>query len=1003
MLATIHRITSPSDLVYHRLPPVEGRSVHMSSMPSTYGSDQSNHILNIPDYSERFSTMRLRSSTWKLYFFCFVNLSVYYDIVSAEPGSPMLRLSYLQDSPMAQSNSDSWITEDTVANVTSLSCTDFDSSCEWESITSHNVLLKWFRSSGYLDPAYFGPITNTSTIPTGYYAVAAHDSASDPNISAVLTSASAVCPGGLQEFSFSYWLSPGVVLKLCIMLSVKSYPNFDFCRIMDRSLSPGPVTITTPSLGDNSFQIFLIATNFTFVSDKFVGGFAVIDNITFTDDSCVMTTPAVGVNTTEAPSIQVDGATRGAVLTSGGTTVASAGATGATVIAHDPVLNTTGSGVTGAPAEGGTTVPSGGLGSVTGAGSVAGESVGTTTVHAVSSNDSAVTGASHASEASGAAVTGPPASVTAPAGGSGLLTSSPSLDTAVSTTSTNTSHAESGTEAPTTPGAPVFTLPAWASLMPPIGGVVAAAVNATGLPAIAIDLNSTGLPAIASVLNSTALPSIDTALNATGSVLGTALNVTGNAIATALNSTGLPSIPIDLNVTGLPTVIATALNSTALPAIDMDLNTTGIPAAFASMLPLDPSAVTVPSITDLLPTIPTVLASIAADPGTVVQHDSVDNNPMLATGLPASLANLTAALEPHGGSALDSNTTVGTASDVPATNAVLPSESPSNTSNDASAVTANPPVLPESVEPTPMDPARILLSTIPVDQLPYPKADPGTVIQHDAVGGNPMLATALPANLSSLLEPVGGVALISNTTNSTLMPIIPVLSASSAAPGLALPAVGSVPSEASSPAGNPASLEPTTVGTTLPPTTLDANATAAAAAAKAALLDVCETFTCDFEPNSKYSCALPLNYTRWSSTTSIISSVNGTSIAPPTGSAMAYIKGPMPWSRLLLGSANLPYATNFYYQYKVSLNAGSRAVFDVYLKRSDFFIETLMANPIMTTQANPATWNNVTELIFPGAIEYIAFEVRNLAADEVVAVSATGLQPVFGNDYCSPS
>uniref|UniRef100_A0AC35FHG1 MAM domain-containing protein n=1 Tax=Panagrolaimus sp. PS1159 TaxID=55785 RepID=A0AC35FHG1_9BILA len=236
-----------------------------------------------------------------------------------------LQLEHLLNSPSAGGDMD--FVKANATNAMNLTCTEFDSSCQWHNLKDSSVSLKWFQSSAYLDPNFFKIATGASAVPTGNYAVAASDDPTNLNASATLMSDVVKCPMGTNGFSFMYWLSPKVKLTICLKSITRVYPNYDFCNDLNTTMSPGPLKVIIPPLQNDSFQIFITASNFVSNTGDFQGGFAIIDNLNFILESClspssVASTPGI------IPSLTSPNPSSG--LTGGTTTIRMGGSSGAT-------------------------------------------------------------------------------------------------------------------------------------------------------------------------------------------------------------------------------------------------------------------------------------------------------------------------------------------------------------------------------------------------------------------------------------------------------------------------------------------------------------------------------------------------------------------------------------------------------------------------------------------------------------------------------------------------
>lgn len=63
---------------------------------------------------------------------------------------------------------------------------------------------------------------------------------------------------GTNGFSFMYWMSPKVMLKICTKSINRVYPNYDFCSDLPSTFSPGPVRVVIPPLPNDSFQVIFV-------------------------------------------------------------------------------------------------------------------------------------------------------------------------------------------------------------------------------------------------------------------------------------------------------------------------------------------------------------------------------------------------------------------------------------------------------------------------------------------------------------------------------------------------------------------------------------------------------------------------------------------------------------------------------------------------------------------------------------------------------------------------
>ncbi|KAE9555913.1 hypothetical protein FO519_000893 [Halicephalobus sp. NKZ332] len=198
-----------------------------------------------------------------------------------------INMEYLLDSPSAGGDVqlEGVLMKESI-DITLLNCTDFDGNCRWHNLRDSSVDLKWYQSSAYLDPSYFQLATGSQVLPTSFYAVAASDDPSKNDSTAVLMSEVVSCPTGTDQFSLMYWLSPWVKLTICIKSNEKAFPNYDFCSNLPEEGSPGPVNVVIPAMENMTFQVFIIASNFTYQDENFRGGFAILDNVTIADGSC---------------------------------------------------------------------------------------------------------------------------------------------------------------------------------------------------------------------------------------------------------------------------------------------------------------------------------------------------------------------------------------------------------------------------------------------------------------------------------------------------------------------------------------------------------------------------------------------------------------------------------------------------------------------------------------------------------------------------------------------
>uniref|UniRef100_A0A914YH01 MAM domain-containing protein n=1 Tax=Panagrolaimus superbus TaxID=310955 RepID=A0A914YH01_9BILA len=248
-----------------------------------------------------------------------------------------LQLEHLLNSPSAGGDMD--FVKANATNAMNLTCTEFDGTCQWHNLKDSSVSLKWFQSSAYLDPNFFKIATGASAVPTGNYAVAASDDPTNLNATAILMSDVVKCPMGTNGFSFMYWLSPKVTLKICTKSITRVYPSYDFCSDLPTSLSPGPVKVVIPPLANDSFQLFIVASNFVSNTGDFQGGFAIIDNLNFILDSCLSPSTPVASVPGIIPSLTTSNPTTG--LMTGSTTIRMGNSSGATSVTGGGMMMTT--------------------------------------------------------------------------------------------------------------------------------------------------------------------------------------------------------------------------------------------------------------------------------------------------------------------------------------------------------------------------------------------------------------------------------------------------------------------------------------------------------------------------------------------------------------------------------------------------------------------------------------------------------------------------------------
>ncbi|GMT05645.1 hypothetical protein PENTCL1PPCAC_27819, partial [Pristionchus entomophagus] len=177
---------------------------------------------------------------------------------------------------------------DWVFDAEELVCADFDEACRWKNVEGIFVdQMDWYQGSGFLDQGRLQVATGTHISPEGYYAIVASDHAQLATDKAILVSDTVGCQIGPGELRLMYWSSPEVHLRVCTRKSSALLPSgYDYCSPPIDDPKPGPVRVALPDGGREPFQIFIIADNFVYQATSLQGGFAIIDEISYSADMC---------------------------------------------------------------------------------------------------------------------------------------------------------------------------------------------------------------------------------------------------------------------------------------------------------------------------------------------------------------------------------------------------------------------------------------------------------------------------------------------------------------------------------------------------------------------------------------------------------------------------------------------------------------------------------------------------------------------------------------------
>ncbi|CAD5230135.1 unnamed protein product [Bursaphelenchus okinawaensis] len=176
-----------------------------------------------------------------------------------------------------------------------LNCTSFGVECGWK--TSDNSSIPWYQSELQIEPLVLQVATGTEVAPDGSYAIALTEEALDPKARAVLQSLAIPCQTGIGHLTVSYWSSVGVNVSFCTMIPGAS--EFYFCTPFMVETDPGPMYVSIPDHGGQSFNMFIIAENFTYTSSQYSGGFVIVDDISYMGQLCSAQTNQLAASAVE--------------------------------------------------------------------------------------------------------------------------------------------------------------------------------------------------------------------------------------------------------------------------------------------------------------------------------------------------------------------------------------------------------------------------------------------------------------------------------------------------------------------------------------------------------------------------------------------------------------------------------------------------------------------------------------------------------------------------------
>ncbi|KAF7640096.1 hypothetical protein Mgra_00000542 [Meloidogyne graminicola] len=145
-------------------------------------------------------------------------------------------------------------------------------------------------------------ITGTNIIPNGSYAIVSTMNVDSQNSSqkGLLISSIINCQFWNGSISFNYWTSPFVILNVCAKKEGIPLNRTIDCQQSPFSQGPGPATFLFSPI-NQTFRFLIEATNFVYSNGQLSGGFAILDNLSYTGDYCTTTTAAMNI-TTPIPS-----------------------------------------------------------------------------------------------------------------------------------------------------------------------------------------------------------------------------------------------------------------------------------------------------------------------------------------------------------------------------------------------------------------------------------------------------------------------------------------------------------------------------------------------------------------------------------------------------------------------------------------------------------------------------------------------------------------------------
>nr|CAD2192931.1 unnamed protein product [Meloidogyne enterolobii] len=189
-----------------------------------------------------------------------------------------------------------------------LDCTEFDANCQWlngafSQANNSTIALTWYRSVTPIDPNQLQMITGTNNPPNGSYAIVSTMNVDNQNTSqkALLISAKVTCQLGNGTISFNYWTSPFVILNLCTKKEELALNRTSDCQQAPFSQGPGPAVFQIPPV-NRTFRFLIEATNFVYANGQLSGGFAILDNLSYSGDYCTTTTASTLNTTMQIPT-----------------------------------------------------------------------------------------------------------------------------------------------------------------------------------------------------------------------------------------------------------------------------------------------------------------------------------------------------------------------------------------------------------------------------------------------------------------------------------------------------------------------------------------------------------------------------------------------------------------------------------------------------------------------------------------------------------------------------